>query len=293
MKRIIFPTDFSEAAKHARHAAISLARKQHAQLILLHAFAPPEVFAEAGTIYMEQHMQRLQDDVDTRLAQQIEMLKIEAQDIDIIPRSAVGFPADVICDVAREEAASMIVMGTEGASGLKRLFLGSVSARVIEAAPCPVLAIPEHVDSFSVNRIVYATNYQSEELEALKRVAIVAAAYDAEIVVLHVAEKDKELLDEVFVWYETLVRQELEYPKLSFELLPPAPLQEALKAYVGACDADMLAMSRRQRGLIGRLFGTSESKEMAYSCKCPLLIFHSENLIDQGETAQAQMRGLG
>ena len=119
-----------------------------------------------------------------------------------------------------------------------------------------------------------------------------ASAYDAEIVVLHVAEKDVELLDEVFSWYETLVRQELEYPKLVFELLPPAPLQGALKAYVGTCDADMLAMSRRQRGLIGRLFGTSESKEMAYTCACPLLIFHAENMVDQNEKPEAQLQEL-
>jgi nucleotide-binding universal stress UspA family protein len=161
MKRIIFPTDFSDAARKASTAALSLAEEQHAQLILLHAFTPPEVFAEAGTIYMEQQMQRLQDDVDNRLGEWLADLQALAPAVDIIKRSAVGFPADVICDVAREEAAKMIVMGTQGASGLKRFLLGSVTARVIESASCPVLAIPQEYDAFRVERIVYATNYRS------------------------------------------------------------------------------------------------------------------------------------
>ena len=286
MKRIIFPTDFSDAARKASAAALSLAEEQNAQLILLHAFTPPEVFAEAGTIYMEQQMQRLQDDVDHRLGEWLADLQEQASSVDIIKRSAVGFPADVICDVAREEAATMVVMGTQGASGLKRLLLGSVTARVIEDAPCPVLAIPRDFDEFRVERIVYATNYRGEELEALKRVSAIASLYDAEIVVLHVADAHEELLDEVFAWYETLVRQELEYPKLSFKLLPPAPLQESLKGYVKECEADVLAMSRRQKGLIGKLFSTSNSKEMSYDCNCPLLVFHAENLIAPEEAVE-------
>ena len=292
MKRIILPTDFSEAAQSAHGAALTLADAQDAKIILLHAFTPPEVFAEAGTIYMEQQMQRLQDDVDQRLKELVTTLREQAPDIEIEPRSAVGFPADVICQIAGEEVASMIVMGTQGASGLKKLLLGSVAARVIEAAPCPVLAIPEREGDFAVKRIVYATNYQSEELEALRRISAIAAPFDAEVVVLHVADNEEELLDEVFSWYKTLVEQELEYPKLRFELLPPAPLQDALNAYVGDCSADMLAMSKRQRGLLGRLFGSSESKQMAYHCKCPLLVFHTENLITVDTESQASLQGL-
>lgn len=126
----------------------------------------------------------------------------------------------------------------------------------------------------------------------MKRVAAIASIYDAEIEVLHIADDSEELLEEVFSWYETLVRQELEYPKLSFKLLKASPLQETLRAYVKDCSTDILAMYRRQRGLLGRLFSTSNRKEMAYDCQCPLLIFHAENLIAPDEVVK-QVRTMG
>ncbi|MFK7971057.1 MAG: universal stress protein [Bacteroidia bacterium] len=278
MKRILFPTDFSEAAVKASLVATSLAQEQGAQLLILHAFAPPEVFAEAGTVYMQQNMERLQHDIDLRLGEVLGDLKEHAPDLDIIKISHVGFPSDVICKEALEEPDTVIVMGTEGASGLKKMLMGSVTARVIEAAPCPVIAIPDNDDPFELKRIVYATNYQSEELEALRRVVDIAKSYNAEVVVLHVAEEDNELIDDVFSWYETVVREAFPESKLSFKLLPPAPLQEALAAFAKDCKASMLAMSRRERGLLGRLFTASESKKMAYHSQCPLLVFHTENL---------------
>lgn len=278
MKRIIFPTDFSALSLEARQAAVSLAREHQAQLVIVHAFAPPEVFAEAGTVYLDQQMQRLQDDVDHRLGEILGDICEMAPDLDVVKRSTVGFPADAICTIAKEEKDSLIVMSTQGATGLKKLLLGSVTARVIEAASCPVLAIPQGTTNFQLKRIIYATNYQNEELEALRRVTELAALYHAEVIVLHVSEPGEDYFYEVFTWYESLVREELEYPNMSFELLPPEPFQKALNNFIEHEQADMLAMSKRQKGLLGRLFGSSETKEMSYHPQCPLLVFHSENL---------------
>jgi len=52
-----------------------------------------------------------------------------------------GAPAEVIVRVARREGADLIVIGTHGRSGLGRLFMGSVAARVLGTATCPVLTV--------------------------------------------------------------------------------------------------------------------------------------------------------
>jgi nucleotide-binding universal stress UspA family protein len=52
-----------------------------------------------------------------------------------------GDAADVICKEAADRGADVIVVGTHGRTGLKRLFLGSVSEHVVRRAPCPVLVV--------------------------------------------------------------------------------------------------------------------------------------------------------
>ena len=57
----------------------------------------------------------------------------------------VGLPWEEIVRLAAEEHADMIVMGTQGRTGLDRLLLGSVAERVIRRAPCPVLTVPPDI----------------------------------------------------------------------------------------------------------------------------------------------------
>jgi nucleotide-binding universal stress UspA family protein len=56
-------------------------------------------------------------------------------------RATTGVPSEEIVEIARQEHAEMIVMGTHGRSGLDRILLGSVAERVIRLAPCPVLTV--------------------------------------------------------------------------------------------------------------------------------------------------------
>jgi len=58
----------------------------------------------------------------------------------------VGAPWQEIVRLAADEHADMIVMGTQGRSGLDRLLLGSVAERVVRHAPCPVLTVRPHPD---------------------------------------------------------------------------------------------------------------------------------------------------
>jgi nucleotide-binding universal stress UspA family protein len=143
IKTILHPTDFSEHSEYALWLTDTLAREQGARVILLHVLPPPvshgEVIEREGPDgYMDQ-IWRVLDDLkppDRAAAYEI--------------RLALGDAAHKIVDVAQEEKVDLIVMGTHGRTGLRRVLMGSVAEHVLRQAPCPVLTVKAPVKARTI-----------------------------------------------------------------------------------------------------------------------------------------------
>jgi nucleotide-binding universal stress UspA family protein len=140
VKRILVPTDFSERAAPAERQAVRLARALGAEIVLVHVASEAPLWREG--LYTPQVRAVFESQrkwAADALAARAAGLAAEG----VAARSVVrlGEPAAEIVRLAADEQAHMIVMGTQGRTGLERLLLGSVAERVIRQAPCPVLSI--------------------------------------------------------------------------------------------------------------------------------------------------------
>lgn len=135
IKRILHPTDFSEPSVAAFELACALARDYEAELILLHSYAPPAVYAPDGIA-----VPMPAEDV---YRSRVQLNEIRPDDPTVKVRRLLveGNPVDEILTHARDETVDLIVMGTHGASGLTRLLMGSVAESVTRRAECPVLTL--------------------------------------------------------------------------------------------------------------------------------------------------------
>src|SRR5690606_17923027 len=98
-----------------------------------------------------------------------------------------------ILSIAEEWHAQMIVVGTKGESALRTIIMGSTTKNLIEEAPCPVMAIPADMSYKSPKTIVYATDFEEEDVFAIRKLTELAKAFDAKIKVLHIiTEKEYE-----------------------------------------------------------------------------------------------------
>ncbi|ADB16269.1 UspA domain protein [Pirellula staleyi DSM 6068] len=134
VRKILFPTDFSEQGSAALAFASSLARDSKATLVIVHVEEPP--IAYGADMYFGL------DSVDRSLLWRKlgEVLPTDPA-IPCIHRLAIGDPAGAIVRVAEEDACDLIVMPTHGRSGFSRLLMGSVAEAVVRLAKCPVLTI--------------------------------------------------------------------------------------------------------------------------------------------------------
>jgi nucleotide-binding universal stress UspA family protein len=121
---VLFPIDRSRQAAETAATALKLAQQHHSRLVLLSVAEPGQDDPAAVAQLLDQARQRFQE---------------QGLDCEVLERQ--GKPAFVICDVADEINADVIVMGTRGLS-LEADEAPSTASRVIQLAPCPVLVVP-------------------------------------------------------------------------------------------------------------------------------------------------------
>jgi nucleotide-binding universal stress UspA family protein len=131
-KKILFPTDFSTCSEGGLEQATALARDAGATLLIVHVEEPPAAYA-GGEMYYG-----ISEPDQTAL---LNMLHAVLPTDPTVPYEHLmlrGDPAGTIVEVAEHENCDLIVMGTHGRTGLRRLLMGSVAEAVVRRATCPV-----------------------------------------------------------------------------------------------------------------------------------------------------------
>lgn len=138
--KILFPTDGSSTAEQALSFAIILAKGMGAEIVVLSVnMFQPELYGFQPGIAA-----RFADELNNnalRLAKEASNKFIKSG-LKASYQTALGDPTDKIIELAKVEKVDMIIMGTQGTTGLARVILGSVADRVVRRAECPVLLVP-------------------------------------------------------------------------------------------------------------------------------------------------------
>jgi nucleotide-binding universal stress UspA family protein len=194
--RILCATDLSPASEPAWEQARRLGQIFNADVLLLHVVAPVWLPADASISpaldqgWAETSRQQAQERVD--------QLVHRAGDPEgkVLSRVEEGSPGSQILEVARREAADLIVMGTHGRAGVRRLVLGSVAENLVRLAPCPVLTVRSTPSTQAAARwarprsecrILYATDFSPSARAAWPWARVLAETTKGRVDLLHVA----------------------------------------------------------------------------------------------------------
>jgi nucleotide-binding universal stress UspA family protein len=141
-RRIVHPSDFSSASSAAFRKAIEMAKADRAELMIVNVIGP--IVPIAGDGYMAPKMyEDLRASAIGWSRKQLHKLVAKAKQSRVRAKAFIleGPAPDQIVRFAKSKRADMVVMGTHGRSGFKKLLLGSVAERVVAGARCPVLTV--------------------------------------------------------------------------------------------------------------------------------------------------------
>jgi nucleotide-binding universal stress UspA family protein len=189
---ILCPVDFSEISRHALDSAVAIARQHHAAVTALYVVPPVQttypalgIGAYVPYVYTVENLREFQKATEQFVANvgyPVNAVSVEAVVVNEIVTRAAELPAD------------LIVIGTHGRSGFDRLFLGSVTERVLAKAPCPVLTIPPRSPDVVLatplfRNILCPVDFSPSSVAALKYAEGLSREPGTKLTMLHVAER--------------------------------------------------------------------------------------------------------
>ena len=262
IKSILVPTDFSEHAGHALHLARQLALKQKASLQLLH------IVEQTGSNYLTAVSGGdSQDQLDNvYVVKLIEKVKGELQlianelaeeGIKTTYKIKIGNPFKQISSHIKSDNYDLIVMGTQGASGMEEIMVGSNTEKVIRHAKCPVISLKVPVEVDQMDHIVFAisqfgsSEYFAEQLKSIQKL------FDAKIHLVTINTPGNFLTERDITksLNEFVNHHELE--NCSIHSYSDITEEEGIVHFAEDCEADAIAMATHGRtGIIHLLTGS-------------------------------------
>lgn len=269
MKKILVPTDFSLNAKGALDYAVGLATVLgNIELTLLHTY---EVHSNAGMFVSVSNF--MKKDAFNQTLEAIKSVQPKLQNgVTIDSQILRGHNVDLITDFARRNHYDLILMGTQGASGLQEIFFGSTTNAVLKQSEVPVLAVPAGYRYAPVEKIVLAIDEEGlQHQEMIEPLRKISKAYDAPVCVFHQsAEFERDgidpSIDNVLCDLEHSFHYELEKERVN----------ESINDFIVDCGAQLLVMVRRQRGFLEEVFHVSATSRKVFNTPVPLLILKED-----------------
>ncbi len=277
MERILIPTDFSRAAGNATDYALSFFKGCGCTFQFLNTYTPDfinsRVMAVTPITGMEEdHMQRRSEE---GLQYLVERLERDFPDSGNTYQTISSF--SLLPEEIRERVAlgqtDLIVSGTTGATGLKEVFMGSNTVRILRAAStCPVLVVPEESAFKEPERIAFATDFTRPFTGAqLDLIHFFVTRFQSELHIVHIGTEDALNSLQQFHKKELFLELELLNPKIQW-VGPETSKVSDLQKVIAESGIDLLILIRNEHSPVEELLREPVVKRMAFHTPMPLLV---------------------
>jgi nucleotide-binding universal stress UspA family protein len=275
MKTILFPTDFSKNAIHASEYAGLLAKKFDAKVVLLHVFSIPMVPATHTSYNVRYAIESYRTSLSKDLEKFAEkFIKISSLSEDrVICKIEYGFPADKILEVAKGINADMIVMGTKGASNFLDKWLGTNTQKVVKETECPVWVIPYKAKIEYPESVLYAADFQEDEVIALHKLLWLTEPLKASCNVVHINDFFELYAGAPSKDMVNYLNDEFEDDDVTFQNVNSEGVIAGLESYIDRHKPNLLALAVHEKSFWSKIFDQSITKHFVQEAKLPMLIF--------------------
>jgi nucleotide-binding universal stress UspA family protein len=272
MKKILFPTDFSDVSKNAFIYALKLADAVNAEIITLHVYELDSPAFLDVSIYLQEIYEYEELSEFENFKDEVPVLRniAQANDLGHIQISNVLIQGSLIPEVlkiSKEENIDFIVMGTNGVTHLRQIFLGTTLIKIMNESKITVLGVPEDCEYTAINKILFTTKYHFEDIEALQKTNNLAKVLNAHIDCLNIKPPHKVHTDDYVVDFKNVFKDS----DVAFHSILSDDVEGSILDFIQQNDINMLAVHIKHKGFFEKLFQVSLSKKLAVNINIPFL----------------------
>tara|TARA_R110002033_G_scaffold61484_1_gene112138 strand:- start:773 stop:1642 length:870 start_codon:yes stop_codon:yes gene_type:complete len=283
MKTILYATDYSENSVAALKYAYSLSKTIRATLKVIHIFDYPtmlddfslkaeDAFPDIEGDAFKKHHSKLTNFCKEHLVTDFEKMNVKVEAIE--DKSVVNG----IVSKANEIDALLIVTGMKGGSALREIIMGNTTKHLLEKSPCPVLSIPHDASHTQIETIVYATDFEEEDLGAIDKLTEIAKPLNAKIKIVHISSLEEVVGKRQMNDIREKIKKHIKYTNMELDIFYSDDVFNDLKIYLVKANADLIAMLEREsKSLSSQIFHRDFVKRMESYGKIPLMSFNAKN----------------
>jgi len=271
MKTILVPTDFSETANKARDYAIQLAQELEAQIILLNTYHFPYSGASSGTLVNLDKVAL--EESEKSMSNQLEYLNMHYANISFKTLCKPGLLVDSVRRIGENKEVDLIVMGTNGASGIVEHYLGSNTSELVGSIKIPIIAVPYKTTIHFPKRIIVANDLmesgEEELFEVLKEIVVkTGSELDFLFIVNEKNAADTKINRLKAAQFD--VAFDTQYHPFHFK--ENDKIEEGILDYLDGKSFDLLVLTAHQRSFWEGFFHKSVSKSLVKQASIPILV---------------------
>ncbi len=271
MKRILVPTDFSVQAENALKVAIKLAKQHNSEIFVIHSMEMPlnlSTTSNSGDLPESLFFIKL---AEKRFSELREKPYLDG----IVLNETIGHNEiyEDIEDACKKNKIDLIVMGSNGASGFKEMFVGSNTEKVVRTSNTPVLVIKNDHPDFNINDFVFATDFSEEGRGALDKAQKFAKKIKAKMHLLFVntpadfkTSKQAQKIMENFV-------KGMGVENYSLNIHNDTSVEKGILNFTNHINAQLIGMGTHGRKGISHFFNGSISEDMVNHADMPVITF--------------------
>lgn len=277
MKKILVPTDFSSEAENALKVAAQLAKEYDAEIYLLHMLElPMDMVNPVGTTRSSDLPEAL---FFMKLAKKrfTELLS-EPYLKDLQVHETVEFEQafDGIMETSKKYNCDFIVMGSQGATGFKEMFIGSNTEKVVRTSEIPVLVIKKDRPNFNIKNFVFATNLENANKKTLEKVVEFAKLTQSKLHLVYINTANQFVTTEETDSQFQNFLDGLDLDNYEFHVYNDNSVEKGIIHFAGKIKADIVGIATHGRKGLSHFFNGSISEDLANHSDIPVITFRLE-----------------
>lgn len=273
MKRILVPVDFSKYSEYALEVAAKIAKEQNSEIVVVHMMGLKEPILthdeEREVFNALSYMQITKERFEKFLNKPyLEGIKV----IDTVHNDKNFSELD---EIARDRGAELIVMGSHGLSGMKDIFVGSNTEKVVRTSEIPVLVIKSRIEDFKVKKAIFACDFKDDYLKSFQKTRKFLKKLNIEPkpLFINVPERFMSSREMEAIASEFLLNAGIEDPVIydQVEFYNDYTLESGIYNYSDEKNVDLIVIPTHGRKGLAHFFYGSVGENVANNAKIPVL----------------------
>jgi len=283
MKKILVPTDFSEAGNWAVEVASIIAKKAYAQINLLHVVEQPtsESFSVEGQVGNFSDWEdklftfKLIEKNKAQLAEVAD--RLTRQGITVKTSLRMGNPFHGMKTVIAEYKVDLVIMGTVGRSRFEEILIGSNTEKVVRHSKCPVLTVHQKPSVNNFKKIVYATSMSEDEKDFAPVLREMQEIFGSEIYIVRINTPMNFRADTEVIKLMDAFAKRLHLKNYTLSVFNDHSEEEGILHFASSIGADLIAMATHGRTGFAHVLVGSIAEDVVNHASKPVLTYVTQN----------------